>query len=153
MENSILNDINKINDSINRRGFYRFYPSRDIGVLMRIFSIDGLKLDSKSTEVCMDNISAGGMAFLTELDLPMHTNYTLELEFMILEKTFKLESVVVRKDTEKSYKYKEYGVTFVCSDKVRRELVQVINQLSVYARKFKVDYSSCSMSKKKWDRY
>lgn len=131
--------------SENRRDYYRMVPGRSLCARMRIHTINGTLIDGHETRVCVENVSAGGMAFTTNLKLPLEVSYTLLIDVTLMGKSFRLESVVVRSDSEERYGLYTYGVTFVTDSQVRKSLLGVINRMDVLAKRTGEVYKSCSV--------
>lgn len=129
----------------NRRNYFRMVPGRSLCARMRIHTINGLAIDGHETRVCVENVSAGGMAFTTNLKLPLEVSYTLMIEVTLMGTMFRLESVVVRSDVEERYGLYTYGVTFVTTDAVRTSLLGVINRMDVLAKRTGDVYKACSL--------
>lgn len=129
--------------SDNRRDYFRMSPKTSLCASMKIHTINGVAIDAHETRVCIENISAGGMAFTTNLNLPLGVDYTLKIETKLMNQVFELESVVVRAITTERYGLYEYGVTFVADGATRNRLTRVINMMEVLARSSVTVYESC----------
>lgn len=111
--------IDELYEGVNRRNYHRVrFTNRNLCAFLRIYSVDGniLRDGMKRTRVCVENISAGGMAFVTSLNFPIEMDYTIILDFTLLGEEFSIESVIVRKREYEKYGLFEYGASFVMDD-------------------------------------
>lgn len=110
--------------SENRREFFRVEFDHFINGEM---SIQG----GGFTPIKIDNISAGGMGFISQAQALM--NEKVECRFTILDQTFLIESTVVRKSVKLNYA--EYGVAFEINQQTASDLFKQLNFYQIRQRK------------------
>ena len=81
--------------------------------------------------VKIDNISVGGMSFNSQAQMMMHE--TIECRFTILDRTFLIEGIIVRKSIKMNYV--EYGVEFEIDQETASTLFKQLNYYQIRQRK------------------
>ncbi|MDK2933543.1 MAG: hypothetical protein PWP27_1353, partial [Clostridiales bacterium] len=100
---------------INQRRYFRIQLDKLLCSKMQLIQIKGTKISTKNTLVCIKNISATGLCFLSHLRLPVNANIVLAFETQILQKTIELPGHIVRMNTLQKNIF-EYGVEFIFYD-------------------------------------
>ncbi len=77
--------------------------------------------------VKMDNISVGGMSFISQMQIPMHEK--IECQFNILDRSFLIDGVIVRKSIK--INYAEYGVEFEIDQETASTLFKQLNYYQI----------------------
>lgn len=123
-------------DFVQKRDSYRHRFAIPLPATMRVSRLNDKVINqNRTTIVYVSNISAGGLSFNSELDIPIRTGkvylqFILELE----NKTFIVEGLLVRKAEYASRNEISYGIKFEIDSALERELVVAINQISIQNR-------------------
>lgn len=110
--------------SENRRDFFRVMFDQFINGEISI-------QEGASIPVKIDNMSVGGMGFISHIEIPMHEK--LECHFTILECSFLIDAVIVRKSRKMNYV--EYGVEFEINQETSSNLFKQLNYYQIRQRK------------------
>ncbi|WP_404330194.1 PilZ domain-containing protein [Mesobacillus maritimus] len=110
--------------SDNRREFFRVAFDH---LINGEISIEG----GAFTRIKIDNISVGGMSFVSEAQFFMHEK--VECRFTILERSFLIKGVIVRKSIKLNYT--EYGVEFEIDQETASTLFQQLNFYQIRQRR------------------
>ena len=113
-------------EGTNRRKFFRVRLSTPICVQMTIVEVLGKEVSTGYTNVCANDLGAGGLSFLSKLVLPV-------------------SGIVRRRDVRPGVK--EYGVKFT-SISDEDNYLSLFNRLQVTVRKLNSS-SSCNFCRKK----
>lgn len=116
-----------------RRRYFRFVFPGHIRAKMFVTEVNHEKVSVSPAEILIENISVGGIRFLTTLRLPISTKVKLKFDFTILNVSFSIEGRLVYRNEEKADIY-AYGVSFEINEGERSRLGKVINQLTVLER-------------------
>lgn len=118
----------------NRRAYFRVHLPHPISALMTVIEINGRSIELGKTEIVIENVGAGGLRFLSSIQLAVHPGILLEIEAQLLYKTFKLYGKVVwLKELEPGIY--QYGLEFQMSDHERKPLTRVLHALSAQLMK------------------
>ncbi|MCA0983837.1 EAL domain-containing protein [Halobacillus yeomjeoni] len=123
----------KLSFEKNRRQFYRMefpYP------LLGSFSIVEFYNESVvigKSKVLIENISIGGLRFITKLQLPVNPEIMLRFYFKLFGKDYSLDGKIVWKGEVKPEIF-QYGVKFNIEEQTRDELADTMNKLYVYKK-------------------
>ena len=129
--------IEKIIDSAlldEKDGLFRvdfFYP---LIASMKVKSVNDKKADSKATKVLVDDISASGLKFISNLVFPVNPAIMFNFTILILNETSNLTGKIVWKEESVNGLYK-YGIKFFHNENKEQYLLQVVNILQVSIRK------------------
>ena len=123
-------------DFVQKRDFYRHRFAIPLPAIMRVSRLNDKVINQDKTSIVyVSNISAGGLNFNSELDIPIrigkiYLQFNLELE----NKTFVVEGLLVRRTEYASRNEISYGVEFEIDSALERELVVAINQIIIKNR-------------------
>lgn len=112
----------------NNRKSYRIHFSTPIVAPLKIVQINGTKVASKPALVFVNDLSAGGLRFHTELSLPSD-KYQLILEFafeLLEQKLLLLGSIVRKVQNDQLF---EYGVKFIIDGADQDKLHHLVTKL------------------------
>jgi PAS domain S-box/diguanylate cyclase (GGDEF) domain len=118
----------------NRRAYFRIQLPCPLSALMTVIEINGRSIELGKTEIVIENIGAGGMRFLSSIQLAVHPGILLEIETQLLYKTIKLYGKVVWLKELESDIY-QYGLEFLVNEDERTSLTRVLHTLSVQLMK------------------
>ncbi len=105
----------------NNRKYFRLYLPDPFCSEMTILIIKGRKVNIKSTHVCIKNISAGGLMFMSSLRIPVNKDIIIGFKLEILGRPIILQGNIVRNMEQKGDMY-EYGVQFII-DEIKRSVI------------------------------
>jgi hypothetical protein len=108
----------------NRREFFRVVFDR---LINGEISIQG----GAFIPVKIDNISVGGMGFISQAQILMHEN--IECRFHILDRSFLIKGMIVRKSIKMNYV--EYGVEFEIDQGTASALFKQLNYFQIRQRR------------------
>jgi c-di-GMP-binding flagellar brake protein YcgR len=105
----------------NKREFFRVYIEEPLSINITKIGNVTLDLHERGT---IQNISAGGLEFISNLDVQIKKGILVEVGFVILGNPFRLNGDLVRKlETKKETRY---GLKFIISDRGREELLEIL---------------------------
>ncbi|MBH0228760.1 EAL domain-containing protein [Halobacillus yeomjeoni] len=117
----------------NRRQFYRMeFPYPLLGAFSIVEFYNERVVIGKS-KVLIENISIGGLKFITKLQLPVNPEIRLRFNFKLFGKDYSLDGKIVWKDEVKPEIF-QYGVQFYIDEPMRDELADTMNKLYVYKK-------------------
>lgn len=123
-------------DFVQKRDFYRHRFAIPLPAIMRVSRLNDKVINQdKTTIVYVSNISAGGLSFSSELDIPIRKG-DIRLQFILelAKQTFVVEGLLVRRTEYAGRNEIIYGVAFEIDSALERELVVAINQISIQNR-------------------
>ncbi|KPU44716.1 PilZ domain protein [Oxobacter pfennigii] len=118
----------------NRREYFRVTFPKSLCAKMSVFKIGNNVISSGSSNVCIGDMSAGGLKFFSNINLPANSNVILEFTIAMLNEIIVLRGYVVRK-IEEANGIREYGIKFSIDEDERAVLVNVLNKLSISIRR------------------
>lgn len=116
-----------------RRQYSRFTFKYPIPAKVYVTKIGDKKVSVGYAKGLIENISAGGIRFISQLRLPVKSQLNFKFEFEIIKEKFYLDGALVYKNEEKD-NILAYGVRFEISDEERKRIENVINQLTVLTK-------------------
>ncbi|WP_094548766.1 PilZ domain-containing protein [Petroclostridium xylanilyticum] len=133
---------------INQREYFRIKMEKSLCAQMQIIQFKGKKISTKSTLVCIKDISAGGLRFLSNLKLPINSDIVLAFKTEILQKSIELPGHIVRINELHGNVY-EYGVQFLFLDEsARPKITALLDHFSILLHKHIPLDTACSFCKK-----
>lgn len=133
-------------DFINKRKFFRVMLSTPICVQMTITEVRGKVVSTGYTNVCVKDIGAGGLSFVSKLTLPVGNDSKYRFKADFFEREYIFCGVVVRKRDIRTGVY-EYGIKFTDVHDEDSYLA-LFNRLQVTVRKLSKG-NCCNFCKKK----
>ncbi|RAK19429.1 PilZ domain-containing protein [Anoxybacillus vitaminiphilus] len=132
----------------NRRQYFRHDFSIPLCTEMRIIKIGTKNVETSKTLVCVKNISAGGLLFETNLNIPVRADVTFEFTMTVCHKELILPGMIKRRHDLAQQQY-QYGVEFLLSEQEKSNLVSMFNEMSVKLhKKGNAGCSLCSTDRK-----
>lgn len=114
----------------NRRQHFRVNFQYPLCTKMMIKVVANKSIPTtKYTRVCIHDFSAGGLGFVSHLDLPAKQNILYQFETRILDQELKLKGTILRKVTKNHFF--NYGVRFVMDQEEQESLLALLNLLSI----------------------
>lgn len=118
----------------NRRQFFRLPLPHPLSSDVTIIRIKDNAVEAGKAQVLIEDISPGGLKFVSNVKLPATPEVILEFETQILNNTVQLPGYIVRKVPREGDLY-EYGVTFTLDEGVYTELIPLLQLLSIRLRR------------------
>jgi len=118
----------------NQRSFFRLDLAPPLAARMSIVKVNNNKIETGEAHVLVDNISAGGLRFLSLLQLPVRQEIVLEFRMRLLNQQIKALGVIVRKE-EGQNGLNQYGVSFTIDEELKSLLVRLIGELQIKLRR------------------
>ena len=112
------------NMSGNRREFFRVEFDQFINGEVTI-------VGGGTFTVKIDNISIGGMGFISDIEIPMHDN--IKCAFRILDRSFRIDGVIIRKS--RKLNYIDYGAAFEMDQLTASQLFNQLNYYQIRQRR------------------
>lgn len=117
----------------NRRQFFRLELNQSLCSELEIVQVRGKSIQSSTARVCVEDIGAGGLRFLSDLQLPISNEIVLEFRLTLMDKFMKLIGIITRRDELPNGGY-AYGVQFTIFDDMQNTLTRHIHQLAIRLR-------------------
>ena len=111
------------------RKSFRIECSTPICTRISIVKFNNKIVTSGTGNICVENISSGGLKFLFSLNLPVSDNMLIEFEFIIEEVSTAFYGYIVRKEKIDSGIYR-YGVKFVNKADDSEQFISKLNDLN-----------------------
>lgn len=108
-----------------------------------IVEINDRKVNTGKSNICIEDISAGGLKFYSHLNFPIE-NTLYEVKLILYGKSYKFYASLRWKDINKRGDL-SYGIMFHLNEDEREQLIQLMIKLSVDSKK---SYSNISVYKK-----
>lgn len=120
----------RIKPKQERRKYFRFQLPFHMPVKMYVTEINKRKVNIGYATILIENISLGGIRFLSTLRLPVVSDLRLRFEFELMGESFDLAGTLVYKNEDKTDIY-SYGVSLDVTEAERDRLASIINQMTV----------------------
>lgn len=116
-----------------RRKYFRYeFPHYLLGE-MEVVEINDKKVSAKTTNVLIENISIGGLKFLSTLRLPVYSSITFQFSFQLMGEFYDLTGMIVNMNEEAEGIY-AYGVAFHIAESEKDRISRAINKMTVLKR-------------------
>ena len=112
----------------NRRRYYRIECARPICSEITIVKVNNIPVNTGKTKVCIEDISVGGLKFVSKLILPVDSNIIVNFCVVILEQEIILQGFIVRR-SELLSGVLQYGVKFLLEDSEIKSVAKILNAL------------------------
>lgn len=117
----------------NRREYFRIEFHRLLEADMTIVQIRGREITVDSTKVLIKDISAGGLRFITDIDMLDQKDIILLFKIQLIENEIKLQGHFMWMEDMDNDLY-QYGVEFKIDEMGRTYLIKILNQIQVKMR-------------------
>ena len=118
----------------NRRNYFRIYFDKPLCSTMSISLINKRPVNTGRSKVCIEDISASGLRFVSNFKMPVSSNVIMDFNTKILGQAMQFSGWIVRRDEIKQDIW-EYGVRFLAVEKTSSNYLDVLNKLSLKLRK------------------
>ncbi|UFJ43368.1 PilZ domain-containing protein [Brevibacillus humidisoli] len=119
---------------VNQRTFFRLELEPPLEAQTSIVRIKDNEIESGEAHVLVDNISAGGLGFVSNLNLPVQTEIVLEFRMRLFNQQIKPLGYIVRK-AERPDGLFHYGVSFTIDEDLKALLVRLVSELQIKLRR------------------
>ncbi len=116
----------KLKAKQNKRKHDRIYFPYPLAADMTLVSIAGRSMQLGKSSVLVEDMSIGGLRYLSSLKLPVRGDILFEFETEILDKTIKLNGSIVWKE-EINEDLTEYGIKFIIGQDEQTSLARLLN--------------------------
>ncbi|HLS06708.1 MAG TPA: EAL domain-containing protein, partial [Bacillota bacterium] len=113
-----------------RRKYYRFAFPFHLPAKMHITEVNQRKVNIGYATILVENLSLGGIRFLSTFRLPVVSNMKLKFEFELMEEHFNLPGFLVYRNEERTDIF-SYGVTFHMTEGERDKLAEIVNRMAI----------------------
>ena len=117
-------------DGRNLRRYYRFEFPFQVPAKMYITELATKMVNIGYAIILIENISIGGIRFLSHFKIPVVSGLILKFEFEMMGESFNFNGKLVYQDEEREGLY-AYGVSFQSNEAEQHRLAKVINQMTV----------------------
>ncbi|MDG5786715.1 EAL domain-containing protein [Evansella sp. AB-P1] len=113
----------------DRRAYSRIEFSAPLKGHMTIQSIGEKKVNIGNTKILIENISAGGLRFMSDIQLPVRRNIKIKIGVQLVDEYVEqLARIVWRNEEDNGMK--QYGIEFLIDDEEREHLQQKLSILA-----------------------
>ena len=117
----------------NRRNYYRLRFKFPLCAEMTIIKFNNEDVNLGYSKLLIEDISIGGLRFLSNMDLPVQRNIILQFETRILDEQLKFTGYIVwKKEINNLF---QYGVEFNINEKERERFTPILNRLTIQLNK------------------
>jgi hypothetical protein len=113
---------------MDQRKFHRYHLVNLIQARMSILSLNGQIILSNKAFIYIEDISASGLKFLSQLRFPVTSDMVIQIQFHLLNHDFTLNGKIVRKNKGPNNQW-EYGVHLLVDHTEQTMLSEIIDKL------------------------
>jgi len=113
----------------NNRKFFRVQCKIPICTQMSIVKVDNREVNTGTGHICVEDIGAGGLKFLSGLNLPVSDMLVIEFKLEIAEELIAFYGYIVRKE-DLEHDIHRYGVKFIKDAAENQQSVRILNELN-----------------------
>lgn len=117
-----------------RRAFFRLQFSPPIQAEMTIVRVKGQTTEMGTSSILIEDLSAGGLRFLSILKIPVTEHIILEFQLTLLGQVIRLLEYVVWNKAEVEG-IPAYGVRFTIDESKHVQLTQLLNAIALRQRR------------------
>lgn len=117
----------------SRRNFNRIRFPHPLEADMRLLSIGDRKLHLGKANILIEDMSIGGLRYISTLNLPVREDLLFEFDTQILGKSIKLLGTVIWKE-EIYEELLEYGIEFIINRDERNTLEALLNSFEIFLK-------------------
>lgn len=138
------------NKQKNKRNYFRIYFKTPLCASMTIALINNKPINTGKTRVCIEDISASGLRFISNVKMPISEGIILDFVTHIFNDVTQFSGYIVRRNEIENNIW-EYGVQFLAVEKTSSEYLEILNKLNIKLKK-KYNIDDCSFCEKKSKR-
>lgn len=117
----------------NRRNFYRLHLKFPLCAEMTIAKFNNEDVNLGYSKSLIEDISLGGLRFLSTMNLPAQRDLILRFETRILDEQINFTGYIVwKKEVNNLF---QYGLEFNINDKEREKFTPILNRLTIQLNK------------------
>ncbi|MBS4179162.1 EAL domain-containing protein [Lederbergia citrea] len=120
----------KMKDKQSQRKYYRINFPYPVAANMRLLAIAGQEMQLGKSSVLIEDMSIGGLRYLSTLKLPVRDDIILEFETQIMNETIQLKGHIIWKE-EVNDEISEYGIEFIIDENERTNLDKLLNTFTI----------------------
>lgn len=113
-----------------KRKYYRFEFTHYLLGEMEVVGINDKKVNAGVADVLVENLSIGGLKFISPLRLPVYSSIKFQFSFQLMGEFYDLTGMIVNMNEEADGIY-SYGVAFDISESEKDRIAQAINKMTV----------------------
>lgn len=117
-----------------RRTYFRLQFNPPIRAEMTIVRVKGQTIETGIVSILIEDLSAGGLRFLSNLKIPATEHIILEFQITLLGQFIKLLGYVVR-SIPITEEIEAYGVMFTIDENKHNQVTQLLNLTALRQRK------------------
>ena len=134
LQNKMLQPIDsKLKAKQSKRRYYRIHFPYPLGADMTLLSISGRLMKLGKSSILIEDLSVGGLRFISTLNLPVRNDMIFHVETHILGETIQMNGYIVWKE-EMNNDLIEYGVEFIIRGAEQAALTKLLNTFDVLLR-------------------
>lgn len=118
----------------NRRKFFRVEFTDYLEGDMKILEVQGMKLNLGSTPILIKDMSAEGLSFISDINIPTKKDIVFEFETNLFGETISvIGNSVWSKEIKKGIR--EYGVQLYTDENTKMDIIRILNKTQVFLKK------------------
>ena len=126
-------------NQINRRRYYRIECARPICSEITIVKVNNIPVNTGKTKVCIEDISIGGLKFVSKLILPVDPNIIVNFSLVVSDQEIILQGFIVR-SSELTTGIFQYGVKFLLQESEIKSVGKILNDLEYLKNRKVTDF-------------
>jgi len=133
---------------ISNRQFFRVYTKEPICTEVTIVNFNGKSVKTNSCNVCIKDISIGGLRFLSKLNLPIGENVIYQFKLQIFHRCYYIKGNIIWQKEEKNGDI-YYGVKSLMDEKMCADYFTELNKLALVIKRNQSNHgcSFCDLTK------
>lgn len=124
------NLVNTENPKSLGKNLIRFYFPKHLPATLNIAQVNNRKVDVGYATILIENISLGGIKFLSTLKLPINANIKFNFQIDVVNEHFNFDGTLVYTNEERPNIF-AYGVSLQMNESKKDRLAEVINKMTV----------------------
>jgi len=116
-----------------KRKYYRYEFTNFLLGDMEVIEINSKRVNAGAANVLIQNVSIGGLKFLSPLRLPVYSSIKFQFSFQLMGECYDLAGMIVNMNEEAAGIY-GYGVAFDIAESEKDRIAHAINKMTVLKR-------------------
>lgn len=116
-----------------KRKYYRYEFTNFLLGEMEVIEINSKRVNAGAANVLIQNVSIGGLKFLSPLRLPVYSSIKFQFSFQLMGECYDLAGMIVNMNEEAAGIY-GYGVAFDIAESEKDRIAHAINKMTVLKR-------------------
>ncbi|MBM7648669.1 diguanylate cyclase (GGDEF)-like protein/PAS domain S-box-containing protein [Bacillus ectoiniformans] len=122
------------NGFVNRRKYFRAHFHHPLKGMMSLKELKGKKVQVGSSPILIKNVGVGGLCFISNINLPVHPELILEMNFSLNGRDQAFLGKIKWKEDSGDDLY-EYGLEFAINEDQRSDLIPLLNKLTLQLKR------------------